>query len=143
MNAVIVGNFGVDAENAIPDLSSSEKWYDYYTQEEYNKDTELDLSPGEYKILTSEKIDLPDVPEQDSVILSELFIYPSPVIDFITIDKLETYNLIQISDMQGNIVFELIPESNEMIDLNFLRPGIYIVKSEKAGVTDVYKIAKL
>ncbi len=244
MDVVIYGNFDVEEHYGIPNLSSSSTWFDYYTQEEYSSASSFTLAPGEYKILTSVKLDLPDIPgiqtapvasnvvitgelsigetlhasytftdkdddpegesifqwytaeasngagtelisgaddttytltsaeagkyimfEVIPVAVSEsksqgdavrsgytgevkqsydhLFIKPSIVEDFITIDKLETYNLIQIFDIQGNIVYELIPESNDKIDLSFLRPGIYIVKSEKAGDSEVLKIVKM
>ncbi len=65
MNVVIIGNFGVTEQIAIPDLSKSEIWYDYYTQKEYNSSTQFNLAPEEYKILTSVKLTKPDVPDTE------------------------------------------------------------------------------
>jgi len=148
MNVVIVGNFGVTTETASPDLQSANKWYNYYSQTEYSNDEEFELAAGEYKILTSAKLDLPDVPEQkedttSTVISPDINIYPNPVADFITIHELETYNLIQIYDMFGNIVYEKAPVDNSPIYLDFLQAGIYIVKTKKLEKTDYFKIMKL
>ena len=144
MNIVIVGNFGIETEHAMPDLSSSDKWYDYYTQKEYSKNTEFDLSAGEYKILSSLKLDLPDVPNQkDIVVPSGLFIYPNPVFEKMNIYELGKYDLFQISDIQGNVVCEFEPQDGSDVDLSFLRAGIYFLKSYKNGKAEVVKIMKM
>ena len=72
-----------------------------------------------------------------------LFVQPSRVYDFITIVKLDTYDLIQIFDIYGNIVYEFVPENNDKIDLSFLRAGIYFIKSEKGGDVGTFKITKI
>ncbi len=244
MNVVIYGNFGLEDKTGSPNLSSSSIWYDYYTQQEYNGSSSFTLTPGEYKILTSVKLDLPDIPDvQSEPIVSniiikgktevgetfhanydffdrdddpegqsiyqwytaeaangagteviegandttyiltsmeagkyimfevtpvansslkpigiakrsnytnevkqsydKLFVQPSLVYDFITILKLEEYNLIQIFDIHGNIVLELIPENNDKIDLSFLRAGVYFIKSTKGAETETIKIVKM
>ncbi len=244
MNVVIYGNFGLEDKTGSPNLSSSSIWYDYYTQQEYNSSSSFTLAPGEYKILTSMKLDLPDIPEIQVIPIAsnvkiignlevgktlhatydffdknddtegqskyqwytaeaanragtetiegandttyiltsaeegkyimfevtpvansllkpigiakrsnytsivtqysdKLFIKPTVVIDEITIEKLNIYELIQIFDIQGNIVFELIPENNKNINLSFLRPGIYIIKTYQKGEVETMKIMKM
>ena len=144
MNVVIIGNFGIETEHATPDLSSSEKWYDYYTQKEYTKNTEFDLSAGEYKILSSVKLDLPDVPSQKDIVVPDgLFIYPNPVFEKMNIYEQDKYDLFQISDIQGNVVYEFKPKGSNDVDLSFLRSGIYFLKSYIKGKEEVVKLLKM
>jgi 1,4-alpha-glucan branching enzyme len=244
MDVVIFGNFDVEEHYCIPDLSSSTTWYDYYTQKEYGQSSSFTLDPGEYYILTSVKLALPDVPVFQEIPLAEnvtitgdlkvgsvlnasydffdknndlegnsiyqwymaetaigagtvpiegandtvftltaaqsgkyimfevtpiavsnemstglpakssystmveslvpgLIAYPSPVLNTLTIALLDTYDYVKISDVQGNIVYEINPDDYPLIDLSFLRPGLYIMKAEKDGVQYAFKIVKL
>ncbi len=145
MDVVIIGNFGIEEEHASPDLSSSEKWYDYYTQKEYNKSAEFDLQAGEYKILSSVKLDLPKVPiKKDSINPTGLFIYPNVINNTFKIDAISNYNYFKLYDIQGNIVKEFTVKTNDNINISFLRPGIYFLKSYKEnGQEDIAKLMKL
>jgi glycosidase len=244
MNVVVYGNFDVVDRYGLPNLSSASVWYDYYTQNEYTSSSSFTLKPGEYLILTSVKLDLPDVPiipyaplannvtvtgelsiggtlhakydfydqnediegqsiyqwytadtqigagtlaiegavdtvftisgaqagkyimfevlpvavsdesAQGSPGRSEylgpvqslgdgLYAFPSIVNDKLVVTDLSTYDGVKISDIQGNIVREIQPSDNPEINLSTLRPGLYILKAERAGEVFVLKIVKL
>ena len=241
MNVVIYGNFDVEEHYGIPNLSSSSTWYDYYTQEEYSSASSFTLAPGEYKILTSVKLDLPDIPEIQMVpvasnviiagdiqvgetlhgtytftdnngdiegesiyrwytaeaangagtelisgaedttytltsaevgkyimfevipvavsesktqgdavrsdytneVMKSYVVKPTLVYDYIYISELETYDFIRISDLKGEVVFELVPENNNEINLSSLRPGLYLIILEKDGEKKLEKVVKM
>jgi len=141
MDVVIYGNFGVEEYTGSPNLTSSSIWYDYYTQEEFSNTSSFTFAPGEYKILTSVMLDIPNV-AIDEIQKQELNIYPNPINDFMMVENINSYDLIRISDARGQIVYELIPASNDKIDLSFLNPGFYIINTEKDGVSHAAKFVK-
>jgi glycosidase len=244
MDVVIIGNFDVVEHQSSPDLSSSSIWYDYYTQKEYSSSSNFSLSPGEYFILTSVKIEMPDVPlfqeapvatnvsiygdlkvgstlhadydfydengdlEGQSVyqwytaetaigagtepitgandtvftltsvqagkymmfevipisnsdqeveglpaksgftdqvlsVYPGMYVYPSPAKDQLYIAEIMKYDIIRIFNIQGELVIEVIPENDPEIDVSFLRPGIYVVKTEEGETSSFFKFVKL
>jgi len=65
MDAVVIGNFGVQAVSAPVKFPSSGTWYDYFagrevTINEDEIDTPVSLAPGEFHVFTSEKVATPD-----------------------------------------------------------------------------------
>jgi hypothetical protein len=144
MDVVIYGNFNVMQQNGNPDLSSQTTWYDYYTQEVYDDNSSFLMDPGEYKIFTSVMLDLPDFPNEIKDLSRDaLSITPNFTEDFISIENLSDYDLIQIHDMLGNVVLEKIPGLSDRIDISRLRAGFYIVKAVKSDRISTGKILKL
>jgi PKD repeat protein len=76
---------------------------------------------------------------------SNFFIYPNPVITHLNIENRRSENsfFINIFDIAGKKVYENNLKSNrEMIELSYLKPGIYIIKFEENGKVTYSKIIK-
>ncbi|MCF6183791.1 MAG: T9SS type A sorting domain-containing protein [Bacteroidales bacterium] len=146
LNVVILGNFDVTEHYAVPDFSASSVWYDYYTHEEYSGSNSVTLAPGEYKIFTSEMLDIPDIPETVNSLKDEdnkLTIYPNPSVDKIFIPDASSFSNIEIINIQGKQIINLpLPYKNE-INISFLQSGIYFIKAEKEGRIYYEKFIKL
>ncbi len=144
LNVVILGNFDVTEHYAVPDFSASSVWYDYYTQEEHSGSSTITLQPGEYKIFTSELIEMPDIPAYVENInkTENLRIYPNPAKNIIFTGNTKQYSRIIISDLRGKIIYEIIPENNE-VDISGLPKGMYIIKAEKNNIFTTGKFIKL
>ncbi|NNC82714.1 MAG: alpha-amylase [Flavobacteriales bacterium] len=114
MDAVVIGNFGVEPISGSPNFPFMGTWYDYFSGEsivENNPDNEFLLQPGEYRIYTSQPLEQPDitvsVPELQAVDLGvELF--PTLMTDQVTLtmdigDELAEVD-VWVYDMQAKVV---------------------------------------
>lgn len=64
MNATIVGNFGVSAQNANPTFQHTGWWYEYFTGDSLSLTSTtvtLNLQPGEYRLYTDVRLPAPDL----------------------------------------------------------------------------------
>lgn len=64
MDAVVVGNYGVTSQNVTADFPSTGAWYDYFTGQRVNiesdeQDAAIPMGPGEFHIYTSAPVDTP------------------------------------------------------------------------------------
>ena len=92
MDAVIIGNFGVETASGLPNFPYTGTWYDYFSGEsivENNLNNQFQLAPGEYRVYTSEPLEQPDitisVPELDATDLG-VSLYPSVADQQITVE---------------------------------------------------------
>jgi glycosidase len=65
MNAVIIGNFGVTERSVAADFPSSGSWYDFFTGEELQIESDeqeapIPLAPGEFHIYTDAPVETPE-----------------------------------------------------------------------------------
>jgi glycosidase len=144
MDVVVYGNFGVTSNSGSPDLSSSTVWYDYYTQDEYDNTATFDFAPGEYIILTSVMLDLPDVTlDVESYEKNQLMIYPNCTKDYITIENLRKDDLILITDLNGKTVMEMNSSANQTINVSELSSGMYILNVINNESRKISKFVKM
>ncbi|MEF8866087.1 MAG: T9SS type A sorting domain-containing protein, partial [Salinibacter sp.] len=65
MDAVVVGNFGVEPRDVSADFPSAGTWHDFFTGEavqieEKERNTAIPMAPGEFHIYTSAPVDTPE-----------------------------------------------------------------------------------
>jgi hypothetical protein len=63
MNVTVVGNFGVYEDIVDPNFQNTGVWYDYFSGDSIsvtNTQAELTLSPGEFHIYTTQKLQTPE-----------------------------------------------------------------------------------
>jgi glycosidase len=129
MDVVVYGNFDVEERTGSPNLSSSSEWYDYYTQEQYDNSAEFTLAPGEYKILTSVMLELPDLPTDiDMFEQNQISVYPSLVADYITVKDIKQNDQIIIYDMNGKTIQHFKSFGQSKFNVSSLSSGLYIIK---------------
>ncbi len=158
---VIVGNFGVETITAFAGFSKTGTWYDYMANTEYvvnSVDENITLQPGEFKVFTSRKFDLPGI-----LVSNEM----ENLADHPTQFKLEqnypnpfnpTTNLkfdvakagmvkLEVFDVLGRKVAELVNENkaagtyNVTFDASHLGSGIYLARYTAGGNVYTQKMA--
>jgi len=65
MDAVVVGNVGVTRQEVRPEFPSTGAWYDYFTGDRVNieseeQDAAVSMAPGEFHVYTSAPVDTPE-----------------------------------------------------------------------------------
>ena len=65
MDAIVIGNFGVNSDSISASFPSAGTWYDYFTGtaieiNEDETDTPIRLEPGEFHVFTSKAVDFPE-----------------------------------------------------------------------------------
>lgn len=135
MNAVVLGNFDVVANDINPAFQNTGWWYEFFTGDSLNVSDVNELIPleaGEYRIYTTEKLSTPDITvgvyskEED---LYNVRLFPNPAGDFFyvnygsTDDKLE----IEIQDLTGRVVLNKKINNYEIVNVGTLKAGIYII----------------
>jgi 1,4-alpha-glucan branching enzyme len=63
VNALLIGNFDIIAQEYTPDLSAATNWYSYFEgNQTISNDTTFTLYPGQYKLFITEELNTPSFP---------------------------------------------------------------------------------
>ena len=138
MNAVVLANFDVEDKDKQLAFQRQGWWYEYFSGDSINVtgNYNFTLGPGEYRVYTDQKLDVPNVLNTTNIIeLVEadwnLKLYPNPATDLIHIKltdiTLNSKLLISIMDINGKLIFQKEMNSSNEISLpvNQLRKGNY------------------
>lgn len=151
----VVGNFGTADQTTDAHLISNGTWYDYLSKEAIEvtdfENYEVSLSPGRFKILTSEVLDnyidsnpfILNVDEQS--IETELLVYPNPAKDLLTIETQGKINQLQIIDLLGKSYPSKINNSADHpleISISSLRKGVYFLEIETNNTKIIRRFIK-
>jgi 1,4-alpha-glucan branching enzyme len=162
MNATIVGNFSVSAEQMEVDFQHTGKWYDYFAGDSIDIASTtftIDLGPGEFRIYTDQKLDRPEIglgiQENTSSNVGFELIYPNPsAADFSLV-----FNVFEKSEVMMNIrssngsriktvLSEKMDAGEYLIKWNGtndrgqkVAPGLYFVELISDGKREVRKIS--
>ncbi len=141
MNVVIIGNFDVETQGVNPDFPDTGRWYEYYTGDTLDVATSNDtisLFPGEYRLYSSAKLDLPDIPTSlfkiNSTNDSRVVAYPNPFSDTFIIEfdhaLISKNTVVYLYDIQGQLKVEKHVSYQNTIELNTegLKSGFYFYK---------------
>jgi glycosidase len=136
MDVVVLGNFDVASGSINPEFQQTGMWYEFYTGQELDvTDTEasIDLLPGEYRLYTTKKFELPDINPSVKDILGsvkkdQLTVYPNPVENELYLSNLDSYAQIAVFNLSGQQVFASSQLSGlQTISVATLEKGIYIL----------------
>ena len=142
MDAVVLCNFAVNPAQPLGGFTQTGWWYEYYSGDSLlveNVNMQVPMNPGEYKVYTSEKLDLPNI--VSTVDLEDLVaedyiqsIFPNPSSNQVTLRISEKVSpeKIYILQIDGSIVREITPNngSEVVFDISDLAPGKYFVYVE-------------
>lgn len=151
MDVVVIGNFDVKQQSEEAKFTNSETWYEYFTGEEIlNTDTTFNLQPGEYKLFTSVKLDLPNLlafPEAKNVYISGDTIVGSTLTGNYTffdangdLEKNSIYKWYRANDENGEEKIEISGENSVNYVLTEDDIDKYI-SFEVTPIADTYKFS--
>jgi len=154
MNVIVLGNFDVSSGLVGGDFHNTGWWYEYFTGDSINvTDTGeiIELGAGEYRIYTSERLAVPDIPLTVEDVYDKNYdrwftIYPNPVDDMLFIDLNEDYYGrtvdINILDISGRTVYSAAGFSDSSFDINTLPRGMYFIRLTTSGRTATQRFIK-
>lgn len=137
MDVRIIGNFDVKKGTIYPNFSSAGIWYDYFSGAEINisdPSAPLELTPGEYHVYTSKKLEKPDILNlittgiDDNVKKPDIRIYPNPVSDLLFLNNIQNVKQITVSNITGRQVINVTNhKARSSFDFNKLPAGVYLM----------------
>jgi hypothetical protein len=151
MDVMILGNFGLQANEFSPGFSETGFWYSYLSGDSISiDDTQqaIRLQPGEFHILTNQKLEKPgeDLVPFESIVTSllelpggeEIRLYPNPGADFVYLQGMQNLSEqeIELLTLFGqSVAFRTsrVDEDTLRIELASLRPGQYILRIKDAA----------
>jgi 1,4-alpha-glucan branching enzyme len=116
MNAVVITNFSVNNQNAIPSFHHTGTWYEYFTGDSLmvtDANAGINMTPGEYRIYTDVRLSKPVITDAPASLNElnldafELNIFPNPTTDKVTIQftsETITTSEIILLNMKGEVV---------------------------------------
>jgi 1,4-alpha-glucan branching enzyme len=116
MNAVVITNFSVNNQNAIPSFHHTGTWYEYFTGDSLmvtDANAGINMTPGEYRIYTDVRLSKPVITDAPASLNElnldafELNIFPNPTTDKVTLQftsETITTSEIIILNMKGEVV---------------------------------------
>ncbi len=151
MNAVVMGNFNVTAEQFEMTFPTTGKWYEFFTQDSISIDNAtqtLSFAPGEYRLYTSKRIiadsvyivgmSAMDVPEKQT-----FRVYPNPSSGLITLDfttsVVESVE-VMLLDLTGTLhlqkSFRTLPGINkiDVIIPTSVHDGVYFIQIQSKSI---------
>lgn len=134
MDVTIIGNFGVQSGNIIPQFQSSGTWYDYFSGDSISVSSLSDaitLSAGEYHLYTSKRLQKPaftaidEFPSPESA-SGKAVVFPNPFTDAITVMSDIPVTRLEVYHLTGILLFAI--DNATRADLSGLPAGFYYLK---------------
>ncbi len=155
MNAVVLGNFSVTANNVTPNFQHMGWWYEYFTGDSLNVGnvtTPLSFSAGEYRLYTDQRVTPPSFYTDSEEAVSgknfEWVVSPNPTSGDMTIDLLLAQNAtvsLQVLDCTGRVVVDfgedaLAAGQHQLREQLELGSGLYFVLVNIDGAVGIKKL---
>ncbi len=157
MNAVVLGNFDMEAGDLNVFFQDMGTWYEYFSGDSLMVDDLTEIVPleaGEYRLYTDEKLDTPDITTSVNYVDNSpninLHIFPNPTTDIAQIE----YELPQAADVKIHLINSLGQPIKTLIDDRFasgehamslstktLDSGLYFVEIEVNRQKNIKKLA--
>ena len=142
LNFVLVGNFGETPQLKAVGLTGGGTWYDLFSGNEVSGSTiMLTIQPGEFRLFTNKKVDIPSSVEEIAMVNKDLIIYPNPAVETIyfrnnSIVQAELYAI------DGKLIIKQAV-SNNRLDISMLEKGSYIIKLiDRSGAVHATRFIK-
>lgn len=143
MDAVVVANFRVTETSFAPRFPYPGTWYEYFTQDSLeitDVNERFPLSPGDYRIYTSKRIDIPEelivTHNQKHLTIEQVNLFPNPTkpgeqVRLELIDDAPIHH-IQIASLDGKVVQKMtFQQLGKLVQMEIDRkipPGLYIIQ---------------
>jgi 1,4-alpha-glucan branching enzyme len=136
MNAVIVANFKLAAEDVSVSFPHPGTWFDFYSYGDEvavtGSSLEVNIPAGGYKIYTDVLIEPSFITAVTTESNRSFSLFPNPVSEILSIDFQKPVDKIKIISAQG-AVSTLVSLGENSFDLSNLSSGLYIVRFENSG----------
>jgi 1,4-alpha-glucan branching enzyme len=143
MNATVIGNFDVIAQDVNPNFQNSGLWYEFFSGDSINVNNTnalINLQAGEYRLYTTQKVVVDNsIGIGTNPLFSNGFTsYPNPADNTLYIDfteaALRDKVKLNIFNITGQKVLELenakIIQERRSYNISSLKPGTYLIRLE-------------
>ncbi len=148
MNAVVLGNFDVTSDSINPYFQNTGWWYEFFTGDSLNVSDINELIPleaGEYRIYTTKRLSIPDITVGIYSAGEDPFdvrLFPNPANDFfyVNCENINEDLEVEIFDLTGRLVLNKKINSNDIVDIETLKAGIYIITIKSKNKLYTHKL---
>ena len=160
MNVAVLGNFALTEGSIDPVFQQTGTWYEYFSGDSLevsDVNDNITLSPGEYRLYTSRRLDIPeftldDRPVNKQIAEKKIKVYPNPADDAVSIEISAEHTgeiILGLYDITGKLILQGLPSAPGSApgtikwDVSGLYPGIYYItgRINKEVITE--KLIKL
>ena len=133
MDAVVLGNFAVTTQSAIPAFTKVGTWYEYFTGDSIvvtDPTASLSLAPGGYRLYTSEKLAKPQITlSAPELAAAASRVFPNPALDGFWLDRPAAKGQVELVDAQGRVLRRWMRAGSDLehFDLGGLPAGWYVL----------------
>lgn len=136
----IIGNFGVEPQNSIPEFQETGTWYNMMTGETTtvtDVNAPILLQPGEFRIYSNEA----SVLELPEVTYTDIQVYPNPTNTSFQLNK--NVSKMSIFDITGKLIETIEEYSHETkINIANYETGVYILRVTHNGKIQNFRLLK-
>ncbi len=136
MSVVVLGNFGMDEDNIVPQFQTAGTWFEYWTGdtlEVTNVADPISLEAGEYRLYTNKKLNKPDYVgiEDNEIGQGNIQVFPNPATETVNILSFDDIASVKVYNLLGSLVYsnEIIATNLLSIDVGEFKSGYYISKT--------------
>ncbi|MHC1707767.1 MAG: alpha-amylase family glycosyl hydrolase [Bacteroidales bacterium] len=150
MKVVVLGNFGVQSGNIIPNFYNNGTWYDYFkgdSIEVTNINSLIQLAPGEFRLYTSKKLQTPVGTDELPLAETGVMVYPNPSAGSFTIDLAGYKGMGEVTlySIHGKLldrVFSGQINPGMQLPMNITEAGIYILDVKIGNIRISKKVVR-
>lgn len=153
MNVVVVGNFGLEAQEASFSFQHTGWWYSYFEKDslEAAASTSLSLQPGEFRLFTDQPIfyrgSLSELAVEESWLSEKIEVYPNPSngkVQLVLPEHVTGPVQLLLIDTSGRTLWQQqLPagmENRHNLQLQAVKPGFYALEITYGGKKGVKRI---
>ncbi len=141
---MVIGNFDASSAMMVPgNFPNAGTWYDCLndTQFEVKRlNKTISVQPGELKIFSSRKLEMPVEIEEEMSDNGAIIVYPTEVEDFVYAKSMDDIKLMEVCSLGGTPVVSA--QNTDKMDLSNLQSGNYILLVSTEYNTNVVRIIK-
>ncbi|MDR9373654.1 MAG: alpha-amylase family glycosyl hydrolase [Schleiferiaceae bacterium] len=135
VNATIIGNFDVTAQDAYPNFQHTGWWYSFFEGDSINVSNvndPINLQPGEYRLYTDQPVsDGNNIGRQEASYAPRLRLFPNPTDGPVAVDSEKPLQRVELYSLAGQRIRELDVQASAgeryHLDLSSMAKGTYLL----------------
>lgn len=148
-NITLVGNFDVAYQYATVNFQHTGTWYEFFSGASLNvtnTNSTLLMKPGEYRLYSDKALPaFKDLATNSTEIqtIPDVRVFPNPAFSNIQVVSKETIVKVDLLSIDGKLIGQKHPESLSLnLNVNNLKPGIYLLRIQTSGQLFTQKFVK-